>query len=250
MIRLLPSLLFNIVMFGSGALLSLYGLALARFAPARLPELPRFWARLTLAALRLLCGVRVDVIGQPPSGGGVIIAAQHQSAMDIFVGLALLHRPAFVLKQELLRLPLFGGLLEPTGMVAVDRDGGAPALRKMVAACRLRLAEGRPIVIFPEGTRVAPGASGALQPGVVALAHALNVPVIPLGTDSGTRWGRKAFWKSPGPVNVRFFPALPPGLRREEMLAALAACFYGAPRQPLRPGSLNGSDLPDTAKVQ
>jgi 1-acyl-sn-glycerol-3-phosphate acyltransferase len=227
MIRVIPSFLFNVFMFASGAVLSAYGRTLVWWAPARLPALERFWARLCLGALRLLCGITLRVEGPVPPGGGVIIAAQHQSAMDIFIGLAVLRFPSFVLKQELLRLPLFGKLLLPGGMVAVDRDGGGAALRKMVAECREKLAAGRPIVIFPEGTRVPPGARGALQPGVVALAHALGVPVIPLSTDSGKRWGKQAFLKTPGPVAIKFHPALPPSLRREDMLAALAECYYG-----------------------
>jgi 1-acyl-sn-glycerol-3-phosphate acyltransferase len=226
MTRLLPSITFNIVMFGSGLVLSLVALAVNLLAPSRVIAIGKFWSRLTLAALRLFCGITLEITGDIPPAGGVIIAAQHQSAMDILVLLVLLKNPAFVLKQELLKIPLFGNLLKPAGMIAVDRAGGAAALRKMVADSTARLAAGRPIVIFPEGTRVAPGARGTLHPGIVALAKALDVPVIPVTTDSGRRWGRKAFFKTPGPVHVRFRPALPPGLNRPAMIAALEACYY------------------------
>jgi 1-acyl-sn-glycerol-3-phosphate acyltransferase len=226
MMRLLPSIAFNMVMFSAAAILSLAALALKPFAPGSVIVIGRFWSRLTLFALRWLCGVRLEITGDIPAGGGVIIAAQHQSAMDILVLLVLLKNPAFVLKQELLKLPLFGALLKPAGMIAVDRAGGAATLRKMVQDGAAQLAAGRPIVIFPEGTRVPPGARGTLHPGIVALAKALDVPVIPVTTDSGRRWGRKAFFKTPGPVHLRFCPALPIGLHRAAMIAALERCFY------------------------
>jgi len=226
MTRLLPSLAFNIAMFGSGLVLSLVALLVNLAAPSLVIVIGQFWSRLTLAALRLICGVRLEITGEIPAAGGVIIAAQHQSAMDILILLVLLNNPAFVLKQELLNVPLFGNLLKPAGMIAVDRAGGAATLRKMVADGAARLAAGRPIVIFPEGTRVPPGARGTLHPGIVALARALDVPVIPVTTDSGRRWGRKAFFKTPGTVQLRFLPALPVGLPRPAMIAALERCFY------------------------
>ena len=228
------SIAFNIAMFGSGLILSLYGTALKYLAPARLPGLGRFWARFTLAALRVCCNIDLQITGAEnlPRGQGAIIAAQHQSALDIMVWLSLLDAPAYVMKQELLRIPLFGPLLLPAGMIAVDRAGAAGALRKMVAECRLAVAAGRPIVIFPEGTRVAPGARVPLQPGIVALAKALGVPVIPAGTNSGTRWGRLAFRKTPGSVRLTILPALPPSLPREAILDALETCFYGPPEPP------------------
>jgi 1-acyl-sn-glycerol-3-phosphate acyltransferase len=186
------------------------------------------WARISLAALRLICGVRIDVVGLEhlPRAGPALIAAQHQSAFDTLVWLTLLPRPAYVLKQELLRLPLFGKLLLPSGFIAVDRTGGAAALRKMVADCRTAVAAGRQIVIFPEGTRVPPGEQAVLQPGVVALAHALDLPVIPAATNSGLFWGRNAFNKQPGRLQIRIYSPLRVGARREEIMSALVGMFY------------------------
>lgn len=224
---LLRSLMFNIVMFGSCIVLSLYGQGVKRFAPGQVILIGQLWARMTIAALRLICGVRIEISGaESLPAGGALIAAQHQSALDIMVWLRLLPRPAFVLKQELLKFPLFGSLMPPAGMIAVDRAGGAASLRKMLEECRDAIAQGKQIVIFPEGTRVAPGVRGTLQPGIVALAKALNVPVVPAATDSGLRWGRKAFTKRPGVVKVRIFPVLPAGLRREDMIMRLSACYY------------------------
>jgi 1-acyl-sn-glycerol-3-phosphate acyltransferase len=224
---LLRSLLFNIVMFGSCILLSAYGQAVKRFAPGQVILIGQLWARMTIAAVRVICGLRIEISGtENLPAGGALIAAQHQSALDIMVWLRLLPRPAFVLKQELLKFPLFGSLMPPAGMIAVDRAGGAASLRKMLEECRDAIADGKQIVIFPEGTRVAPGVPGKLQPGIVALAKALNVPVVPAATDSGLRWGRKAFTKRPGVVKVRIFPVLPAGLRREDVITRLSECYY------------------------
>ncbi len=225
---LLRSVAFNIAMFGGGAVLSLWGTMLRAIGDTDLVRVPRLWGRFCLHALALLCRIRVDVIGAEnlPRGGGALIAAQHQSALDILIWLALLPRPAYVLKQELQKIPLFGPLLVPSGMIAIDRAGGAGSLRGMVADCRAAIADGRQIVIFPEGTRVAWGETVTLQPGIVALAKALNVPVIPAATDTGRRWPRRAFVKTPGPARVKLYPALSASLPRAEMLAALTRHFY------------------------
>jgi 1-acyl-sn-glycerol-3-phosphate acyltransferase len=225
---LLRSGLFNIVMFLTGAAFSLYGMVLRRVAPARMLPAAMLWARLVIGALRMICGIRVRVIGAEylPKQGAAVIAAQHQSAFDTLIWLTLLPRAAYVLKVELLKLPLMGPLLVPTGFIPVDRDGGARSLRQLVVDCRAAAKAGKQIVIFPEGTRVAPGSRGELAPGVVAVAHSLNLPVIPVATDSGLFWGRKAFTKRPGVLTVRVFAPLPVAAGRAEILNRLAVCYY------------------------
>ncbi len=221
------SILFNTVMYGSALVLSVWSYLLTYVSPAKICGVARFWAAVTLGALRYFCGVTLKVEGAenlPP--GGALIAAQHQSALDIMVWLRQLPRPAYVLKRELLSIPLFGSSLLPAGMIAVDRGRNAGNLRKMVEECRAALAAGRQIVIFPEGTRVAPGARATLRSGIAVLAQALDIPVIPAATNSGSHWGRKAFFKTPGIVKVKIYPALSSKLQREEMLARLTTCFY------------------------
>ncbi len=216
-------------MIVSGLMLSLWGTGLRVIAPQRLTRLAQFWARLCLAALRLCCGIDIRVAGlENLPAGGAIIAAQHQSALDILVWLVALPYPALVFKQELKKIPFFGPLLAPAGMIPVDRGGGSAALRKMLQDCRAAAAEGRQVVIFPEGTRVAPGARVALQPGIVALAKSAGVPVLPAVTDSGQCWGPRAFTKTPGTVRVTLLPALPAGLPREQLVAELTTLYYGA----------------------
>ncbi len=225
---LLRSLAFNIAMVLSGFVLSVWGHVLLRFAPhPRMVNVPKRWARFCLFALRVFCGIKVTVQGtEHIPEGSAIIAAQHQSALDILVWLAVLPNPALVFKQELGKIPLFGSLLRPTGMISVDRDGGANALRKMIADCRAALASGRQVLIFPEGTRVPYGQRVLLHTGIVAIAKGAAAPVIPAATDSGRRWAPRAFHKTPGPVGVKIYAPLPAELRREDVIAQITEVFY------------------------
>ncbi len=227
-LRLLRSLAFNTVMFGTGIVLSLWGILLWRLGYSRLERVPILWARICLAGLRLFCGVRLRIEGREhlPPPGAAIVAAQHQSTLDVLIWLTLLAHPTFVFKRELAKIPLFGVLLEPTGMVPVDRGGAGKALRKMVSDCAKVLASGRQIILFPEGTRVLPGKRARLHPGIVALAKANELPLIPAATDSGLCWGAKAFRISPGTVTVKLYPPIPPETPQDAMLAHLATCFY------------------------
>ncbi|MDD2794270.1 1-acyl-sn-glycerol-3-phosphate acyltransferase [Acidocella sp.] len=227
-LRFLRSLAFNAIMFGTGTVLSLWGILLWRLGYARLDRMPILWAKICLAALRLFCGVRLRIEGREylPPPGGAIVAAQHQSTLDVLIWLTLLPHPSFVFKRELAKIPLFGVLLEPTGMVPVDRGGAGQALRKMVSDCATALDAGRQIILFPEGTRVLPGKRARLHPGIVALAKANNLPLIPAATDSGLSWGAKAFRILPGIVTVKLYPPIAPETPQDEILARLATYFY------------------------
>ncbi len=225
---LLRSALFNALFLGGSAAAAVVALPLLLAPPAMLIAYVRTWARAMVALLRLVCGIRVEVAGRdhlPP--GGAIIAAKHQSAFDTVVWLVLLPAPAYVLKKELLSIPVWGLLARRCGHIAVDRRAGASALKSMVRAAQDVLAAGRPVVIFPEGTRTAPGERRAYQPGVAALAVAARVPVVPVATDSGLLWGRRAFHKRPGTIHVAVLPPVPSGLPRPAFMAALAEAIEG-----------------------
>jgi len=218
----LRSLLFNAFFLGGTAVVVLLGVPLLVFPSRVLTGFIRFWARMMIGALRVICGIRLEVAGManlPP--GGSIIAAKHQSAFDTMVWLVLVPNCAYVLKKELVDIPLWGRLARHCGHLSVDRQAGASALRTLVRETRARLAEGRPVVIFPEGTRTAPGERSAYQPGVAAMAAASGAPVVPAATDSGRHWGRRAFRKSPGVIHVSVLPPLPAGLQRAALMAAL-----------------------------
>jgi len=222
----LRSALFNLFFFLESAALALAGTVLRFAAPQRMMDISRLWARLTLGGARAICGIRLQVTGlEHVPDGAALLASQHQSAFDTLVWLLLLPRCCYVLKQELLRIPVFGPLIPFTGMIAVDRKGGASALRGLMRDGARAARERRQIVIFPEGTRAAPGTVLPLQPGVAALASSTGLAVLPVVTDSGLYWGRRAFRKRPGTIRIRVLPPLPPGLPRQELMRRLEAAL-------------------------
>lgn len=224
---LLRSSLFSLFFFTmTFAMTLMLGTPVRLVAPHRMLDVARLWARIMVRALRVLCGIRVQVSGLEIVGNGAaLIASRHQSAFDTFVWLALLPRCCYVLKRELLRIPLFGPLLTLGGMIAVDRQGGAAALRGLIREGERATREARQIVIFPEGTRAAPGSSLPLQPGVAALAARTHLPVIPVVTDSGRCWGRRAFQKRAGTIHIRVLEPIPAGTARDQLMSRLAAAL-------------------------
>jgi len=227
----LRSLLFNGFFYGWTALCVIAGLPLLLGPRAGIYYLGRVWAHPIIAALALLCGLRYRVRGRENlPEGAVLIAAKHQSAWDTIIFSILLWDHSFVLKQELTRIPLFGLYLIRAGLIPVDRKGGAKALRKMVAAAKAAAALGRPIVIFPEGTRVAPEQHRPYHPGVAALYGQLQVPVVPVALNSGMFWPRNSFWKRPGTITLEFLPPIEPGLPRRDFLARLETAIEGHSR--------------------
>ncbi len=233
---LLRSLAFNLWLFVATTVLCLrFGL----FRPDRAASLRagHAWARAVVGGLRVLCGIDYGVTGTEylPKSGAALIAPMHQSAFDTAVWVLLVPDFVYVLKKELTYLPLFGHMLGKAGMIAVNRRAGAAAVRELLRGADAAVAEQRQIVIFPEGTRVAPGTWVKLQPGVAALAARTGLPVIPVATDSGHHWGRRAFLKRPGTIQIAVLPPLPPGLPRAELMRRLAEAYaqgYAALRAP------------------
>lgn len=227
---LLRSLLFNLWFFGLTAVLSIAALPLRLFAPHRAVPYAQWWIRRVLGGLRVLCGIRYEVIGRDnlPPTGPALIASMHQSAFDTLVWALLAPRFAYVLKRELTRIPLFGPMLVLTGMIPVDRGAGTAALRGLLREADRAVAQQRQIVIFPQGTRVAPGEQVRLHPGVAALAARTGLPVIPVATDSGRYWGRRAFRKRPGVIRIAILPPLPAGLPREVLMQRLQSIYAAA----------------------
>jgi 1-acyl-sn-glycerol-3-phosphate acyltransferase len=233
----LRALVFNSWFFGLTVIIGVAALPVPMLAPRRAYAVARAWTRLVLWGARIFCGIRVTVTGAAnlPPAGPALIASQHQSAFDTMIWLSLVPCARYVVKRELTRVPLFGPLLVPAGMIPVDRDAGAAAMRGLLRGATQAAGAGAHIIIFPEGTRVAPGEHVKLQPGIAAIAKHLNLPVIPVATDSGTCWGRRAFLKHAGRIRIDIGPAIPAGTPRQALLAAIDAYWRDAAERRLEP---------------
>lgn len=208
--------------FGFGtavvAILCLPALAMPRGASA---WVGRTWSALTLFGLKLCAGLDYEVRGTPPKGG-VLVASKHMTMWDTLALYLLLDDPAMVLKRELLRVPFYGWYLRGAGSIAIDREGRASALRKMSQAAHKVIHEGRPVLIFPEGTRKKPGAEPDYKSGVAGLYALLDVSCIPVALNSGLFWtGPGGFLKKRGRIIVEFLPVIPAGLKRGEFMPLL-----------------------------
>jgi 1-acyl-sn-glycerol-3-phosphate acyltransferase len=226
---LLRSLAFQVALYLFTAAMAILGLPML-LVPRRLAS--RFgcgWAAAVLKICAWTVGLRHELRGaEHLPRGPAIIAVKHQSAWDTFAVAAIFADPAIVLKQELIWIPFYGWYLWKAGMISVDRKAGAGALRRLVADGERAAAEGRPIVIFPEGTRTAPGTRRPYQPGVAALYRQLGLPLVPVAVNSGLYWGRRDFLKRPGRIIVEILPSIPPGGDRKAVMAALETAIEGA----------------------
>jgi 1-acyl-sn-glycerol-3-phosphate acyltransferase len=182
----------------------------------------RVWISGLLGGLRVLTGLSWAVRGAehlPP--GPLIVAAKHQSAFETFALQQVLSDPAFILKRELLWIPFFGWYLGKSGVIAIDRSAGTKALKAMVRGAEQAVAEGRQVVIFPEGTRAPPGERLPYHSGVAMLYGALGLPVVPIALNSGLFWRRRGFLKQPGRVTIEVLPPIQPGLDRRRFMTEL-----------------------------
>lgn len=176
------------------------------------------WCALLFWGLKAIAGLGFEVRGAVPQGA-VLVASKHMSMWDTLALLYLLPDPAIVLKQELLKIPFYGWYARKVRMIPIDRSAGASALKKMTQAAKAALAEGRTIVIFPEGTRKRPGAEPDYKPGVAALYGQLDIACVPVALNSGLFW--TGFRKKPGTIVVEFLPPIPAALTRKAFTARL-----------------------------
>jgi 1-acyl-sn-glycerol-3-phosphate acyltransferase len=187
--------------------------------PRRATEiLSKTWSRAILFGLKWIAGLDYEVRGTVPKDA-VLIASKHMSMWDTVVLYLLLDDACAVLKRGLEYIPFYGWYLWKAGSIAIDRDGKASALKKMVAEAKAALAEGRPILIFPEGTRKEPAMPPAYKPGVAALYAQLGVDCVPVALNSGQFW--TGFIKNPGRIVIEFLPPIAPGLKRVPFMDAL-----------------------------
>lgn len=216
----LRSALFALLFYGWTVVAVLLSFPISLFGTGAIRRWAHGWVRTHQLLARWLLGIRSRVEGTPPAGAA-LVAVKHQSMFETMEMVLLLREPAVVLKRELVDIPLWGWVVRRYGVIPVDRSGGGAALRRMLRAAEEAKAEGRPILIFPEGTRAPVGSAPPLAPGFAGLYRALGLSVVPVAVDSGRLWPPRRFVKRPGIVTFRFGEAVPPGLGRREVEAAV-----------------------------
>jgi 1-acyl-sn-glycerol-3-phosphate acyltransferase len=223
------SLVFNVLFYVTTALFVVLGSPLL-FGPRR-------WAMAALAVhgrfelwlLKVIVGTKLEVRGREKlPQGACLVAAKHQSAWETFALIPLFRDPALLMKRELFWIPFHGWFSKKFEMIPVDRDKGPAALRRMLREAKGRIADGRESIIFPEGTRRAPGAPPDYKTGVILLYHALGVPCVPVALNSGLFWPRRSLTRRPGTIVVEFLDPIPPGLPKAEFLKRLIEAIQTA----------------------
>lgn len=223
------SLVFQLLFYGWTAVIAIACLPALVLPQPVIAAVSRFWSRSVFLFLRVVNRLDYRIEGtEHIAREPVIYASKHQSAWDTMIFPLLLRDPVVIIKRELLLIPFYGWYAVKYGSIGIDRQGGAQALRKMLREARRAIASGRPLVVFPEGTRTAPGEKRPYQSGIAALYGDLGVPVVPIALDSGLFWSRRSILRRPGTITMRLLPPIPPGLDRRAFMARLEAAIEGA----------------------
>ena len=221
---LLRSLLFGIV-FYIGSVPFVLGAFIGTYTSVSLLRSSvRGWSVYHYITVQWILGIKFQIEGQLPDEP-VIYAIKHESFMETIDMPRMFNLPAVVFKSELFNIPCWGTAAQAYGMIPVDRNGGAAALRTMLAQAKAIQAAGRPIVIFPEGTRVAHGESPPMQSGFAGLYKLLKMPVVPIAVNSGKLTKRGKPWWHKGTMTYKVGDVIPPGLPREEVEAKVHAAI-------------------------
>lgn len=211
---LVRSLLFNVLFYANLVAHMIVALPTLVLPFPVMRAFIRSYSRTSLWLLRVICGTKVEWRGtEKIPQGACIVACKHQSLWETFALYAVFRDPTYVLKRELMWIPLFGWYQLRAHSIPVDRSGGVAALARMAAFSRQELARSRQVVVFPEGTRRAPGAEPNYKPGIVHLYVKADVPCVPVALNSGLFWPRRSLLRFPGTVLVEILDPIAPGLR-------------------------------------
>ncbi len=239
------SLTFNLLFYANIIVHTIVALpTLALPHPAH-RAIVRSYARSSLWLLRVVCGTNVEWRGLakiPP--GACIVACKHQSLWETFALYAIFDDPTYILKRELMWIPLFGWQMWKAGLIPIDRRAGFAALSRMTARARHQLDRGRQVVIFPEGTRRPPGAEPSYKPGVAHLYGRAGVACVPLALNSGLFWPRRSLIRFPGTIVVEVLDPIAPGLDARTFLARLQSVLEDASARLIEE-SKQGSEIRD-----
>lgn len=204
------------LLFYPGTLIHVLGvIAVSPIGSGPVQAIVHSWSGMHRWLVRHVVGVRFQWDGAIPPGPH-LIAVKHESMVEAIDTLMFADTPVVVLKRELADIPLFGWVTRRYGVIPVDREAGAKAVRELIAAGKQAIADGRPVIIFPEGTRVPPGEQPPLRAGFAGLYRMLGLPVVPVAVASGHIWPRR-FAKPGGVIRFKVGETIPPGLKREDI---------------------------------
>ena len=225
----LRSLVYNVLFY---ALLVFWILlAIPTFLMPRwaILNIARYWARSSIWLMRVICNTRVEYRGlEKIPDGPLIVASKHQSMWETFALLQFFDQPLYILKRELLWIPLFGWYLIKSNMIGVDRGAGGRGLIQTMRRAGEAVRRGRQLIIFPEGTRTPVDAPPDYKSGVSLIYTNSNVACLPVALNSGLFWPRRTFMRYPGTLVVEFLDPLPPGLPRHDFIARVATVIEDA----------------------
>lgn len=222
------SLAFNALFYLVTALIAILGIPvlISRRATVRYA---RMWGQVTIWLLRVVGGTAVEFRGmEKVPEGPILIAAKHQSTLETLALNTAFDRFAYVLKRELMWIPVVGWYFARGGMVPIDRAKGARAMVALNREAAASIREGRQLIIFPEGTRRPAGAPPAYKQGLSHLYAALKVPCVPVALNTGLYWRRHGFRRLPGTAVIEMLDPIPPGLPRQEFQALVEARIEAA----------------------
>jgi 1-acyl-sn-glycerol-3-phosphate acyltransferase len=218
------SAVFAILFYGLTPLTLIASVIVSPLGFRYVTPVAEFWSRMHRFLARWILRQKVVVIGELPKEP-VFIASKHESMFETLDAILLFKRPVIAAKQELARIPVWGFVARAYGLMIVDRQGGASALRGIRAEARAAVENGRLVLLYPEGTRVAPGARPELRAGFAGLYKGLNLPVLPVAVNSGLVSPRRSFIKRPGTITYLFGEIIPAGLPRREAEARVHAAI-------------------------
>jgi 1-acyl-sn-glycerol-3-phosphate acyltransferase len=240
----LRSLAFDVLLYGLMGLMGVLFAPMALWSVAGAYRAVKIYAGTMLWLLGAICGLRTEVRGGVPDGE-VIVAAKHQSFLDILILVKVLPRPKFVMKQELRWAPVFGLYAMRIGSTPVNRGARSQAMKDMIAHVEKTGAEARQLVIYPQGTRVLPGSRSPYKVGAGVLYERFANPCVPAATNVGVFWSRRSPYRRPGLAVVEFLPTIPPGLPVAEFMARVEAAVETASDRLMREAGFDpgaGSD--------
>lgn len=224
---IIRSIIFNILLLITLSIFSILGSPLFLFNKKYTFI---FWKKLSIIIDKLtkkIVRITYSIEGSiNTSEGSIIYAIRHESTWETLIMIHFFHKPIFILKKELMKIPFFGAMAKKVGCISIDRKNGARALIKATKKVEKAITDGHSIIIFPEGTRTSSGSHVKLKRGIAMFYKRANCPVVPVIHNSGKFWSKHSFIKKPGNISVKFLAPIPPGLHQDEFMDRLNTIFY------------------------